>query len=261
VYGDIHLRPVRDASGMITGMLSAIVDSTLRHEIDQAKDSFIALASHELKTPITTIKGYAQSTLRNLEAYDGARLARTLTIINEQANRITRLVNEMLDVSRMESQTLTLNLEQFDLREVVEEVASNQALISPEFELDLQLPEGPLVVEADRQRLEQVLTNLVQNAVKYSGERKHIEVAAWVEGQEVIASVRDYGVGIPAAQQSRVFQRFFRASNVSTSNYSGLGLGLFISHGIITRHGGRMWLESTEGEGSTFYFALPLREQ
>ncbi|MDQ5823556.1 MAG: PAS domain S-box protein [Chloroflexota bacterium] len=258
VYGDIHLRPVRDADGNIVGLLSAIVDSTLRHELDQAKDSFIALASHELKTPITTIKGYAQSTLRNIDVYDGARLARTLTIINEQANRITRLVNEMLDVSRMESQTLTFDLEHFDLRTVVEEVASNQALVSPEFELDLQLPDQPLMVGADRQRIEQVLTNLVQNAIKYSGDKKHIEVAAWQEGGEVIGSVRDYGVGIPATQQSRVFQRFFRASNVSTSNYSGLGLGLFISHGIITRHGGRVWLESAEGEGSTFYFALPM---
>ncbi len=258
IYGDIHLRPVRDANGNIVGLLSAIVDSTLRHELDQAKDSFIALASHELKTPITTIKGYAQSTLRNLDAYDGARLARTLSIINDQANRITRLVNEMLDVSRMESQTLTFDLEHFDLRTIIEEVASNQTLVSPDFELDLRMPEEPLVVGADRQRLEQVLTNLVQNAVKYSGESRRIEIATWAEGDEAITYVRDFGVGIPANQQSRVFQRFFRASNVSTSNYSGLGLGLFISHGIITRHGGRMWLESVEGEGSTFYFALPL---
>ena len=258
VYADIHLRPVRDAGGKIVGLLSVIVDSTLRHEIDQAKDSFIALASHELKTPITTIKGYAQSTLRNLDKYDGERLARTLTIINDQSNRITRLVNEMLDVSRMESQTLTLNMEHFDMRQVIEEVASNQELVSPEFGVDLQLPEEPLEVGADRQRIEQVLTNLVQNAIKYSGSSKRIEVAAWREDGEVVVSVRDYGVGIPATQQSRVFQRFFRASNVSTSNYSGLGLGLFISHGIITRHDGRMWLESVEGEGSTFYFALPL---
>jgi PAS domain S-box-containing protein len=260
VYGDIHLRPVRDASGKITGLLSAIVDSTLRHELDQAKDAFIALASHELKTPITTIKGYAQSTLRNLDKYDGARLARTLTIINEQSNRITRLVNEMLDVSSMESQTLTLNLEQFDLRGVIEEVASNHELVSPEFELEVRLPDKPTMVIADRQRIEQVLTNLVQNAMKYSGGSNRIEIAVQTEGGEVVTSVRDYGVGIPASQQSRVFQRFFRASNVSTSNYSGLGLGLFISHGIITRHGGRMWLESAEGQGSAFYFALPLVE-
>jgi PAS domain S-box-containing protein len=258
VYGDIHLRPVQDANSKIVGLLSAIVDSTLRHELDQAKDSFIALASHELKTPITTIKGYAQSTLRNLDSYDGVKLARTLSIINDQANRITRLVNEMLDVSRMESQTLTFDVEHFDLRSIIEEVASNQTLVSPEFELELHLPEEPLIVGADRQRLEQVLTNLVQNAIKYSGDSRRIEVVAMSEGGEAIVSVRDYGVGIPVTQQSRVFQRFFRASNVSTSNYSGLGLGLFISHGIISRHGGRMWLESAEGEGSTFYFALPL---
>lgn len=258
VYADIYLRPVRDASGKITGLLSALVDSTLRHELDQAKDSFIALASHELKTPITTIKGYAQSTLRNLDKFDGERLKRTLTIINEQSNRITRLVNEMLDASSMQSHTLTLHLEHFDLRGVIEEVASNQGLVSPEFVLDLQMPVEPAMVGADRQRIEQVLTNLVQNAIKYSSDTKRIEVACSIEGDEVVTLVRDYGVGIPAAQQSRVFQRFFRASNVSTSNYSGLGLGLFISHGIITRHGGRMWLESAEGQGSTFYFALPL---
>lgn len=258
VYGDIHLRPVRDAGGKIVGLLSALVDSTLRHELDQAKDSFIALASHELKTPITTIKGYAQSTLRNLDNYDRARLTRTLSIINEQSNRITRLVNEMLDVSRMETQTLTLNQEIFDIRDVITEVVSNQALVTPEFEIDIQIPGESSRLNGDRQRIEQVLTNLVQNAVKYSGDSRRIEVVAEKQDGEIVVSVRDYGVGIPASQQSRVFQRFFRASNVSTSNYSGLGLGLFISHGIVTRHGGRMWLESTEGQGSTFYFTLPL---
>src|SRR5439155_21734370 len=102
------------------------------------------------------------------------------------------------------------------------------------------------------------LYNLLQNAVKYSGNSRLVEFSVAVSGDEVVTSVQDYGVGIPAEQQSQVFERFFRGSNVETRHYAGLGLGLFISRSIVARHGGRMWLRSVEGQGSTFYFALPL---
>jgi signal transduction histidine kinase len=115
------------------------------------------------------------------------------------------------------------------------------------------------MVEADRHRIEQVILNLLQNAIKYASDNQRAEVSVARHEGEAVVAVRDFGVGIPAEEQEQVFGRFFRASNVSARNYTGLGLGLFISHGIVTRHGGRMWLESTEGQGSTFYFALPTK--
>lgn len=254
---EVHFRPIWDKDGAIAGILVAASDVTARHEVDQQKDEFIALASHELKTPVTAIKGYAQSGLRTATKLGDDRLVRTLRVIDEQSNRLTRLINELLDVSRTQNNTLSLYAEPLDLRRLVHEVVSNLQLTAPDFTLDLQLPPVPTMVNADRQRIEQVLVNLVQNAIKYSGQNERVEIRVGIEGNEVITTVRDFGVGIPLDQQSRVFERFFRARNVSSRHYSGLGLGLFIARGIIERHGGRIWLRSAEGEGSTLAFALP----
>jgi signal transduction histidine kinase len=112
-------------------------------------------------------------------------------------------------------------------------------------------------VNADRQRIEEVLTNLLQNAIKYSGDSRCIEVVVRRAEAEVVTSVRDFGVGIPEGEQDRIFERFFRATNVASPRHTGLGLGLYISYSIVSRHGGRIWVESKVGTGSTFYFALP----
>jgi signal transduction histidine kinase len=257
-YYDIHYRPVRDLGGRVSAMLSAAVDVTARHELDQQKDEFLSIASHELKTPITAIKGYAQAGLRAVSQSGDERLIRTLRIIDEQANRLTRLINDLLDLASVQSGELTFVPEPFDLRRLVHEVVSSLELMAPGFTFALDLPTTPLIVHADPQRIEQVVINLVQNAIKYSGESRRVELRIWREGGEVITGVRDFGVGIPADQQAQVFAQFFRGSNVAARQYGGLGLGLFISHGILTRHGGRVWLDSVEGSGSTFYFALPL---
>ena len=171
---------------------------------------------------------------------------------------MTRLIDELLDVSRIQSGALAFYEELVDLRGLVEDVVGSLELSAPDFTFSMELPPTPVTVSADRQRMEQVLYNLLQNAVKYSGNSRLVEVSVAVSGDEVVTSVQDYGVGIPAEQQSQVFERFFRGSNVETRHYAGLGLGLFISRSIVARHGGRMWLRSVEGEGSTFYFALPV---
>lgn len=260
-FYDLSLRPVRDASGEVTGILSAVVDVTERHELDQQKDEFIALASHELRTPITAIKGYTQISLRNMPQPADPRLERTLRIIDDKADSLTRLISELLDVSRMRAGILELYTEPLDLGGLVREIVGSLELTAPSFTFDLELPNTPLPVEVDRERIEQVVTNLMNNAIKYSGASRKVEVCVRRDGEEAVVSVRDFGVGVPPEQQTHVFDRFFRASNVATPRFSGLGLGLFISHGIVERHGGRMWLESVEGEGSAFYFALPTRSE
>jgi two-component system, OmpR family, sensor histidine kinase VicK len=128
---------------------------------------------------------------------------------------------------------------------------------APQFTFDLRLPDSLIRVDADRQRMQEVLTNLLQNAIKYSDQSRRIEVIVRCDDDEVVTYVRDFGVGIPPAELDRIFEGFYRATNVSSSRYGGLGLGLCISKSIISRHGGRIWVQSTEGAGSTFYFALP----
>jgi PAS domain S-box-containing protein len=256
-YCDLHLRPVQDAEGEITGMLSAVVDVTGRHELDEQKDIFLALASHELKTPITTIKGYAQTGLRAVTKAGDERLIHNLRIINEQSDRLTRLINELLDVTRMQSGALTLVRGPLDYTELVREVANSMEIVALGMTFACLLPPDPVLLDGDHHRLEQVLVNLMQNAVKYSGSSRRVEITVTPGDAEVTTAVRDFGVGIPPEQQQHVFDRFFRASNVR-DRQSGLGLGLFIASTIVTRHGGRMWLESTQGAGTTFYFTLPL---
>ena len=139
-YRDIILRPVRDPGGVITGMLNAVVDVTSRHLLDKQKDEFIAVASHELKTPITTIKGYTQLSLRSARKLGEESLVRALTAVDERANRLTRLVNEMLDVSRLESGSLPLATEPFDVVALVREIVNGTELVNPEFRFEFELP-------------------------------------------------------------------------------------------------------------------------
>jgi signal transduction histidine kinase len=188
---------------------------------------------------------------------------RTLRIINSKADSLNQLINDMLDVSRIERGELLLQREPFDLSQLVSEVVGYQALVHEEFEFNHELATQPVTINGDRQRIEQVLTNLIENAAKYSGNSRKVEVSTETRGLdegegEAVISVKDHGVGIPAHEQQRVFERFFQATNATSAHRSGLGLGLYITQGIVARHGGRMWLESAVGDGSTFYVALPL---
>ena len=257
-YYDIHYSPVRGAQGEVVGLLSAVVDATARHELDRQKDEFLALTSHELRTPLTSIKAYAQRGARSAANLGDPMLSRTLQIINEQSDRLVRLIEDLLDVSRMQSGGPTFRMEQFDLRDLVKRVAGELQALATDFTLDLKLPPQPVTVRADQERIRQVLVNLGENAVKYSGTSRRIELEVSEKGQEAVTSVRDYGIGIPLHQQGQVFDRFFRSPEARVANREGLGLGLYISREIVARHGGRMWVESRDGEGSAFYFALPV---
>ena len=235
-----------------------------RKRLEQQKDEFIAVASHELRTPLTTVKGYTNLAMRTANEVGNERLTRLLNIVAEKTEQLNRLINEMLDVSRIENKMLSLHCEVFDLTELVKHAINGMELLAGDFTFRLDVPDEPIMVNADRQRIEQVVSNLLENGIKYtsktSPDGQKIEISIARNNGEVVTSVRDHGVGIPAEQQSQVFSRFFRASNVATSYYSypGMGLGLFIAHNIIERHGGRIWVDSVEKDGSTFSFALPL---
>jgi PAS domain S-box-containing protein len=258
-FYDITYLPVRGADERVDGILAIAVDVTEREELDRQKDQFIALASHELKSPITVIKGYSQVSAKAAQRLGDPQMAQRLQTIDEQAARLTAMVDDLLDVSRMRGGTLTLEYGPFDLREVVRDSVRAVEPGAPGFKFEVTMPGPAVYVNADRARVEQVMSNLLQNAVKYSGKSRRVEIKVEVDKEMAVTSVRDFGLGIPASQQSQIFGRFFRASNVR-KEHSGFGLGLFIAHSIVTQHGGRISLESVEGKGSKFTFSLPLEQ-
>ncbi|RKG63403.1 PAS domain S-box protein [Corallococcus sp. CA054B] len=226
----------------------------------EAKDAFLAAASHELRTPLAAAKGHAHLALLKLGGQTEAGPGKSLQIINRQIDRMAKLVEDLLDISRLQAGRLSLELEPFDLSQLVLETRDRMAVLSQTHELKVEVPEH-LEGTWDRGRLDQVLTNLLSNAIRYSPEGGQVLVRLVAEGDSgVHLSVKDQGVGIPSEKQRLIFERFGRAHG---SKYGGLGLGLTISQGIVEQHGGRIWAESTGtvGQGSTFNVWLPRRTE
>jgi PAS domain S-box-containing protein len=263
LYYDVYYRPVRasnDDGAEIIGMVTAVVDVTGRAEVEKQKDNFLNLASHELRTPITSIKGYTELLLRNTDITSNPRHKHFLEVINQQVNHLVRLVNDLIDVSRIERDVLPAHRATFSLSNVASKVAYDMRLVAPTRDITLDTPSHPVLINADRDQVQGVLVNLLENALKYSPEGQPVEISISSSEGEAVAAVRDYGVGVPSDQQAMVFERFYRATNAGSRPRNGLGLGLFIARSVVERHGGRIWVESQQGQGSTFYFALPLAE-
>jgi signal transduction histidine kinase len=225
---------------------------------NDAKDVFLADVVHELKTPLAAAKAQAQLALHQLgERRTDAGTARALRLISQQIDRLNRLVGDLLEASSLESGTLELQPTEFDLSAVLEEMRNRMQPLGDRHPIRVNAPE-PLPIVADKDRVEQVIVNLLSNAIRYSPEGGPIDVTAQEARPVVHVTIRDCGLGIPKQHQQLVFERFGRAHG---SAFGGLGLGLAISKGIVERHGGRIWLESsgTPGEGSVFHFELPLR--
>jgi signal transduction histidine kinase len=226
-------------------------------QLNKQKDDFISIASHELKTPITSIKTYAEILQEEFEDKDDTSSATMMGKINKQIDRLTRLIKDLLDATRIAEGNLPLFLEKIDLNSFIADCIEDLQHVSPNHRILFKSDDEPFVT-ADKERISQVLTNLISNAVKYSPDGGDVTVSTQLTGNMVRVSVQDHGIGIPKEAQSRVFERFFRVSNVQTQHFSGMGLGLYISAEIIRRHGGSMQLSSEVGKGTTFSFKIPL---
>ena len=226
-------------------------------DLSRLKDEFLSIASHELRTPVTSIKGYTQLAKTLIRENDLATSEEYLDIALDQIDRMSRLILELLDVSRIETGRLQIRREPISWSTFVRDVVHRHhtAFSDRHFRVDLEGDER--VVNGDRDRLEQVLGNLLENAVKYSPEGSDISVDVDDRGDHIVTAVSDRGMGIPADELGQVFERFHRGRHVSSTNYGGLGLGLYITKQIVERHGGQIWVESREGQGTTFYFSLP----
>ncbi|MBI2954594.1 MAG: PAS domain S-box protein [Chloroflexi bacterium] len=252
----VSAAPVRDHKGDIVGAVEVIRDITEIRELDRLKDEFISVAAHELKTPVAIMKGYAQALQRTAENLSEPR-RKMLDAINRGADRINSIVQDLLDISRIHLGQLELMREPIDLARLVVDVVDRMALIYEKRRIRV-VKDVPVVVQGDRARLELVVAGLIDNAIRYSPHGGDIDVAVVRRNNEAVVSVTDRGIGIPREKQKHIFERFYRAHTGTPYDYGGMGVGLYISREVILRHGGRMWFESEEGKGSTFYFSLPL---
>ncbi|HEY0604397.1 MAG TPA: HAMP domain-containing sensor histidine kinase, partial [Herpetosiphonaceae bacterium] len=224
-----------------------------------ARDRFLSMASHELKTPLTALMGYAYLLQRS--AGEGAaasqRTRQAVDVIARQSQRLNRLIDEMLDLTRIQRGEWDLLLQPVDILPLIEQAVEETQLTSANHRIDWTPAYEELIVNGDEGRLEQVIQNLLNNAVKYSPAGGRIAVAVEVEDHVARISVADQGIGIPQAAQTRLWEPFYRAANASKQS-SGFGIGLFIVQEIVQRHGGSIAVQSVEHEGSTFTVKLPL---
>lgn len=229
-------------------------------QLDKAKSEFIGIASHQLRTPLTGIRWFNELLLKNKEKNLTAKQINFLHQIDESNQRMIKLVNDLLDVSHIETgRKFEVVLGEFKIAEIIKDVIQENAFLinNKKLKINNQIPNN-LVLFADRDKIRQVLLNLLSNATKYSAEGKMITFRASRQKNQATICVADQGIGIPEAQQKNIFSKFFRASNASLQNSNGTGLGLYIAREVVRAHDGELWFESKEGRGSTFCFSLPL---
>jgi PAS domain S-box-containing protein len=239
-------------------------DVTALKAAEQLKDEFLSIAAHELRTPLAVLKGFVQTLIVQTARGKGPQLVEwqleALQSIDQATARLVELTEDLLDVTRLQAGRLALHVDPTDLVALARRVVTRLQMTTERHTLSLATSVEHLVAQVDPRRMEQVLSNLIGNAIKYSPEGGSIEVTIREEEQahEALLCVSDHGIGIPAQQQLLVFGRFARADNARAHGIGGTGLGLYLCRELVERHGGRIWFESTEGQGSTFFVALPL---
>ncbi|UCD43421.1 MAG: PAS domain-containing protein, partial [Chloroflexota bacterium] len=259
----VNLAPVINNNEFF-GTVSVFRDITHLIEVDRLKSEFVATVSHELRTPMTSIKGYVDILLMGVAGELSDQQLRFLRVVQENTERLTILVNDLLDLSRIEAGQVILSMGSIDLSDLIEEVmeeidrltvAENKSM---QFELDLP-PDLPLI-KGDAERIRQILINLLGNAFHYTPSNGNVSLSARQTGEEIQVDIKDNGVGIPPKEQERIFDRFYRGENHMVIATAGTGLGLSIVAKLINMHNGRIWVQSSgiEGEGSIFSFTLPL---
>jgi K+-sensing histidine kinase KdpD len=258
----VHLRlevfNVNDEDGLPIGRGIFFHDITADRELDRMKSSLVSTVSHELRTPLAAIKGYVSTMLADDVEWDRASQHEFLTIISDESDRLTNLVNNLLDLSRIEAGSLKLSREQCDIRDTVER-AARQARLLPEHRFEVHLTRGLPKLYADPPRLESILRNLIENAAKYGGESAHIRVDVSKQAGDLVFRVSDDGPGIPEGERQNIFESFYRVDESLARLTSGAGLGLAICQGLVRAHGGRIWAEERE-RGACIAFTIPARD-
>jgi PAS domain S-box-containing protein len=252
--------PLYDDEGRLANIIANVVDVTRFREAEEMKSTFVSVISHELKTPVALIKGYANTLAREDAHWDEETLREGLQVISEESDRLTALINNLLDASRILAGGFKLERADVDLSHLAAAVVENWRTQTEKHRFALDFPARFPVVVGDEERLRQVFNNLLSNAIKYSPEGGEVRVGGWREDDEVTLYVADQGIGIPESEQGNLFQRFYRVDSSLRRSTQGAGLGLFLCRTIVEAHGGRIWLRSEPGKGTTVFFTLPLEE-
>lgn len=252
----LSVSPVKNSKGVVIGASKIARDISKQKELERQKDEFLGIASHELKTPVTSIKSFAQVLRLRFSREGNQKAADLLGKLDTQVDKLTNLIGDLLDVTKIESGKMLFNEDVFPFDELVDEVVEELQRITEKHVL-IQKGKTNKKVKGDRERIGQVLTNFITNAIKYSPTTQEIIIQSSIDEKNVKVSVQDFGVGIAKEKQEQVFERFFRVSGPGKDTYPGLGLGLYISSEIIKRSGGKIWVESSKDNGSTFIFTLP----
>lgn len=251
--------PQLDEFGNVKKWVGTSTDIDDMKKQDEHKNNFIKIANHELKTPVTTIKGYVQLLKKMRGDSDDQFLVSSLNTIENQINKLNVLMGELLDISRIESGKLPLHKNDFSLVKLVTETIEDIKAAEQGHQINFELCHpADVEVFADKDRITQVLNNLLTNAIKYSPNKKEVNVKLFIDENDAVVSVEDFGIGIDEAELTKIFDRFYRVSGEDEVTFPGFGIGLFIVKDIIDRHQGKIWAESKKNKGSKFYFSLPL---
>ncbi len=249
-----------DSSGAFSHIYAVVMDVTIQQENEQRKNNFLSMLSHELKTPVTSIKGHVQLLSRILageaESAVASKMNWSLTRIDTLLEQLTGLIGDMLDLNRLDAGRMELNKEILSLDELVREVVEDFRLSNQQHVFHLNLTSDATVM-VDKNRMSQVLINLIDNAIKYSPKHKQVDISTLKGSNEVQISIKDYGIGIDEKDQAKIFERFFRVEGQNEKHFSGFGIGLFLAHTIVVKHGGTITVESTLNKGAIFTVHLP----
>ena len=248
--------PVR--AGGASGAVLVLHEISELRRLERVRQDFVANVSHEFRTPLTAIQGFAETLLTGA-LDDPANRRRFVEIIRDHATRLARLTEDLLELSRIEAGELKLEFQPVSVQQLVDSCVETVSLKAgaKQLELKVSVPEGLPDVRGDANRLQEVLQNLLDNAVQYTPPGGSIEVSAANSNKQIVITVADTGIGIPQAEQSRIFERFYRVDAARSREAGGTGLGLSIARHIVEVHAGRLWVESTVGEGSRFHFSIP----
>ncbi len=256
----VKAEPLFNEQGSVQLAVNVFVDLSERKELELRKDEFISMASHELKTPVTSLKGFTQVLYRRFKKRGDEESLSFLARMDGQLDKLTKLINNLLDLSKIQAGKLAVQEEAFDLADVVRNIVDTLQATTQTHQLVLEETTHAEVF-GDKDRIEQVLINLVTNALKYSPQKGCVNIRVSTDHEQALVSVQDFGIGIAEAHQQKIFERFYQVTDPMEKTFPGLGIGLFISNEIIKQHHGRMWVVSSKGEGATFYFTLPLYDR